>query len=72
MSGVCRLAIKNSELEDNGDYTCKIEKQTEKTTASTKIVGKYFFFVSNIVERNKLEQSINKKKSQSCLAPSLA
>lgn len=44
MSGVCRLAIKNCELEDNGEYTCKIEKQTEKTTATTKIVGKYFLF----------------------------
>lgn len=42
MSGVCRLAIKNSELEDNGEYTCKIEKQSEKTTATTKIVGEFF------------------------------
>lgn len=42
MNGVCRLVVKNCELEDNGEYTCKLEKQTEKTTTTTKIVGRFF------------------------------
>lgn len=40
LSGVCRLLIKSSKLEDAGKYTCKIEKQPDKTETEVKIVGK--------------------------------
>lgn len=39
MSGVCRLTLKNAKLEDSGEYTCKISKQTEKTETTLTIIG---------------------------------
>ena len=43
MSGVCRLAIRSATLEDSGEYTCKINKQTDKTETILTIVGRYYF-----------------------------
>ena len=42
LSGVCRLTIKNCELEDGGDYSCRIEKQEDKTSTVVTIVGEIF------------------------------
>lgn len=42
LSGICKLQIKNCAFEDAGNYTCKIEKQTDKTETVVKIVGEYF------------------------------
>lgn len=36
MSGVCRLTIKSCENEDAGEYTCRLDKQDDKT--STKVI----------------------------------
>lgn len=46
LSGVCRLTIKSSKLEDSGKYSCRIEKQPDKTETEVKIIGgylKYFY-----------------------------
>lgn len=40
MSGICRLTIKNCEIEDSGEYSCRIEKQEDKTTTLVTIIGK--------------------------------
>lgn len=55
MSGVCRLTLKNAKLEDSGEYSCKINKQNEKTETTLKIIGKKFKmkFFSNSVLRSK-------------------
>lgn len=39
MSGICRLTIKNCELNDSGKYYCRIEKQDDKTSSTLKVVG---------------------------------
>lgn len=41
LSGVCRLIIKKAKFEDAGKYSCKIEKQTDKTNCELKIIGQY-------------------------------
>lgn len=41
MSGICRLTIKDCEIEDSGEYSCRIEKQEDKTTTLVTIIGKY-------------------------------
>lgn len=40
LSGICKLQIKNCDFDDAGNYTCKIEKQTDKSETVVKIVGK--------------------------------
>lgn len=40
LTGVCRLLIKNAKFEDAGKYSCRIEKQPDKTETDVKIVGK--------------------------------
>ena len=39
LTGLCRLIFKGPVKEDNGDYSCKIEKQNLKTTCHLKFVG---------------------------------
>lgn len=39
MQGVCRLTIKYCEMEDAGEYTCKIDKQDDKTVTKVVISG---------------------------------
>lgn len=39
LSGICKLQIKNCVFEDEGTYSCRIEKQSDKTETSVKIVG---------------------------------
>ncbi|KAJ9595175.1 hypothetical protein L9F63_013533, partial [Diploptera punctata] len=41
LSGVCRLTIKNCEIEDGGEYSCRIEKQEDKTTTTVTIIALY-------------------------------
>lgn len=40
LSGICKLTIKNCKLKDTGDYSCRIEKQTDRTDTKLQIVGK--------------------------------
>lgn len=39
LTGLCRLIFKGPIKEDNGEYTCKIEKQNVKTTCNLKFKG---------------------------------
>lgn len=39
LSGICKLQIKNCEFTDAGNYSCRIEKQTDKTETVIKILG---------------------------------
>lgn len=39
MQGVCRLSIRFSELQDSGEYMCKIDKQEDKTVTTVEIKG---------------------------------
>lgn len=41
LSGVCKLVIKSAKLEDAGKWSCRIEKQPDRTDTEVKIVGKY-------------------------------
>lgn len=41
LSGICRLAIKLPRLDDSGPYSCRIDKQTEKTETTVEIIGQY-------------------------------
>lgn len=40
LSGICKLTIKNCKLKDTGDYSCRIEKQSDRTDCKLQIVGK--------------------------------
>lgn len=39
LSGKCTLVIKSAKMEDAGKYSCRIEKQADKTETDVKIVG---------------------------------
>lgn len=41
LSGICKLQIKNCKFVDTGTYSCRIDKQPDKTETNVKIVGKY-------------------------------
>lgn len=45
LSGVCRLVIKSATFEDAGNYSCRIEKQTDRTETVVKIVGKLSYII---------------------------
>lgn len=45
LSGICRLTIKNSKLEDSGKYRCQIEKQPDKSETEVKIIGEWIILV---------------------------
>lgn len=40
LSGVCKLQIRNCDLDDTGDYRCQLDRQDEKTETKVKVVGK--------------------------------
>lgn len=43
LSGICKLVIKSCKFEDAGKYSCRIEKQPDKTETDVKIVGKFLY-----------------------------
>lgn len=56
MSGVCRLTLKNAKLEDSGEYSCKINKQTEKTDTTLEIVDYPYKFVKVLKHQTATEK----------------
>lgn len=52
LSGTCKLTLKNCELDDTGDYSCRINKQADRTDTVLKVVGKrgcqYEFCLKNL------------------------
>lgn len=51
LSGVCRLTIKNSKLEDSGKFRCQIEKQPDKSETEVKIAGECLKFLNALLLR---------------------
>ncbi|XP_011700590.1 PREDICTED: twitchin isoform X1 [Wasmannia auropunctata] len=56
MTGVCRLAIRSATLEDSGEYTCKINKQTDKTETILTIVEYPYKFVKVLKHQQLIEK----------------
>lgn len=49
MTGVCRLTIKKPKKDDTGKYTCKIDKQEERTETQLNVVEWPFRFVKQLL-----------------------
>lgn len=56
INGVCRLTIKNAEFEDAGEFSCKLEKQTEKTVTNVNIVEYPYKFVKVLKHQQHVEK----------------
>lgn len=56
ISGCCRLTIKSAEFDDAGDYTCKLEKQADKTTTKLGIVEYPYKFVKVLKHQQHVEK----------------
>lgn len=44
LSGICKLTVKNCKLKDTGDYSCRIDKQSDRTDTKLQVIGKLFFY----------------------------
>lgn len=49
LSGICKLTIKNCTLKDTGDYSCRIEKQSDRTDTKLQIIGKCYNSVAQFI-----------------------
>lgn len=56
MSGVCRLTVKDCVFADAGEYSCRITKQTDKTTASVNIKEYPYKFVKVLKHQQLVEK----------------
>lgn len=56
INGVCRLTIKSATFDDICEYTCKLEKQTEKTTTSVNIIDYPYKFVKVLKHQQHVEK----------------
>lgn len=56
INGVCRLTIKNAQYEHAGEYTCKLEKQTEQTTTTVNVVEYPYKFVKVLKHQQLIEK----------------
>lgn len=56
MSGACRLSIKSGTLEDSGEYSCKIAKQTDRTVTNVNIVEYPYKFVKVLKHQQHIEK----------------
>ncbi|VVC89475.1 unnamed protein product [Leptidea sinapis] len=56
LSGGCKLIIKKAKMEDAGKYSCRIEKQTEKTECDLKIVEYEYKFTKVLKSQQAIEK----------------
>lgn len=56
INGCCRLTLKIAEFEDAGEYSCKLEKQTEKTVTNVNIVEYPYKFVKCLKHQQHVEK----------------
>ncbi|XP_025833492.1 twitchin isoform X4 [Agrilus planipennis] len=56
LSGNCRLVIHDCVFEDAGEYSCKLEKQTERTQTTVKIVEYPYKFVKVLKHQQVVEK----------------
>ena len=50
LTGICRLIFNGPIKEDNGEYSCKIEKQNLKTSCHLKFIGNFKIQIPGVVE----------------------
>lgn len=56
INGVCRLTIKNAQFEHAGEYSCRLEKQTEQTVTSVNIIEYPYKFVKVLKHQQLIEK----------------
>lgn len=56
LSGVCRLTIKDCTFDDIAEYSCKLEKQNDKTTTKVNIVEYPYKFVKVLKHQQHVEK----------------
>lgn len=56
LSGNCKLNIKDCVFDDAGDYSCRIERQTDKTETSLKIIEYPYKFVKVLKSQQLIEK----------------
>lgn len=56
LSGICKLQIKDCVFEDAGNYSCRIDKQSDRTDAVIKIVEYPYKFVKVLKSQQLIEK----------------
>lgn len=56
LSGVCKLMIKNCNFDDAGQYSCHLDKQTDKTETTVKISEYPYKFVKVLKSQQLIEK----------------
>lgn len=56
INGVCRLTIKDATFDDTGEYTCKLDRQPEKTVTNVKIIEFPYKFVKVLKHQQHVEK----------------
>jgi hypothetical protein len=56
LSGVCKLIIKDCTMEDAGDYSCRLEKQPDKTETNLNIIEYPYKFVKVLKSQQLIEK----------------
>lgn len=56
LSGVCRLTIKESKLEDAGEYQCRLDRQPDKSVTQVEIIEYPYKFVKVLKSQQLVEK----------------